>query len=129
MGLRPPMGSSAVAAEAADGNRWIVVFDGSARVRSAMMRTSRELRELGQGKAVRGRRFGDWLELENRGGFMMITCLGEEVLRRQVVFEVLLEKQHGVLPGITWTATAAGLEIQTIAPDGLVGLWNAANPA
>lgn len=124
----PQCAPSSVMNAADASQRWLVVFDGFARVRSGMRRDSQVIGEREQGAVVCGRGRGEWLELLDQTGFMLIACDGEEVLRQQTLITVTLQKRAGVLPGITWVVTPLGLEIRSIDPDGLVGLWNEENP-
>lgn len=106
---------------------WEVVFDGLARVRTERSRRSDILCFCPIGTVVDGRKRGRWLELDDDCGFMMISCAGEVVLRRQLTYTILVERKAGRLPGIIWCTTPLGLVIQKIMPNGLIGEWNKAN--
>lgn len=107
---------------------WVVVFDGVVNNRAKRTRESWVLAEIPHGTRLRGRRRrDDWLELSDRGGFVMIRCDGVEVMRQQALVTITLGKRPGMLPGIKWTTTPIGMQVET-AGDGLVDVWNTANP-
>lgn len=107
---------------------WVVVFDGVVNCRAKRDMESWVLAEYPHGTRLHGRRRrGDWLELALRGGFVMIRCNGVEVMRQQALVTITLGKRPGMLPGVKWTTTPVGMQIQTVG-EGLVDVWNATNP-